>query len=337
MDPVAIAAIGHFHPSQKLDNDFFDELDIGSSSDWIRDVTGIESRRSVLSHDQIKALKAGATSWEKLHSEGTVATIADMSVPAWQMMQERLPTPLPADAIDMVICGTSVPDFDIPANASTIASRLAIRALAFDLNSACSSFVADVHAARALISVGAQRSAAIFNVERYTGRVNFNDRSSCVLWGDGATAALLKPRRELNRGLEIVDSFMESDPEKFQSVIIPVGGCFSQNGKAVQKFAITRTVEITRRILERNNLTTADIRWFVGHQANLRMLTTATDMLKLPPERHLFNVDQRGNQGGAGAPAVLSANWDRYQPGDLIAVSVVGAGLTWGALLLRAF
>ena len=338
--PLIITGMGHYHPPHELENAFFDTLDIGSSSAWIEEVTGIESRRSVLTHEQIIALKSEIMTISSLRAQGAFASIADLAASAYPMLVERNPGFLKnsENAPDLILCGTSVPDYDIPANACVIAARLGLQAAAFDVNSACSSFVADIHTARSFLLSGLHRNCLVANVERYTTRVNYSDRSSAVLWGDGAVLTSIHRGAVLpgQLGLEILDSMITSNPSGYEHVQIPEGGTFHQNGKIVQKFAVTKTVEVTREILERNGLTTADLSYFIGHQANLRMLSSAAKSLKLDQERHLYNVNHYGNQGGAGAPAVLSQNWHRFKAGDIIVVSVVGAGLTWGSLLLRA-
>ena len=178
------------------------------------------------------------------------------------------------------------------------------------------------------------KTIAVFNAERYSTRLDFTDRSSCMLFGDGATAALISSEAS-RHGLEVLDTIVESSPAGFLSVAIPDGGTFRQNGAAVQRFAVTKTVAVARQMLERHGLAAGDLAYFIGHQANFRMLTSACDKLGITSEQHLHNVEMRGNQCGAGAPAVLSSNWERYRPGDLILVAVVGSGLTWGAALLR--
>ena len=163
--------------------------------------------------------------------------------------------------------------------------------------------------------------------------MNYEDRNSCVLFGDGCAAAVIESGDQ--EGLEVLDTYIASDPKDYELVKIPDGECFSQNGKAVQKFAISKTLEATRCILERNNLKPTDVDYFTGHQANLRMVSSAAERLGLDDSKHLYNVDEFGNQGSAGAPAVLSMNWDRFKSGDLIVIAVVGSGLTWGSALFR--
>lgn len=331
---VILRALGHFHPEHRIENEFFDSLEIDSDAHWVMDRTGIKSRHSVISKDDILALRYGRTTLERLRAEGKVMPISEMAYQAWQVLEQRLPGSDPKGDIDTLICGTSVPDFDIPANACTIAARMGLSCPAFDANSACSSFVVDLHLASAMLRSGMHRKIAIFNPERYSLRMNYEDKNSCVLFGDGCSTALVEWAMD-GEGLELLDTYIDSDPSGYDLVKIPDGDVFSQNGKAVQKFAITRTIEATEKILERNGLEPADVRYFTGHQANLRMVASAAARLGLDEEKHLFNVDEMGNQGSAGAPSVLSMNWHRFKKGDIIVMAVVGSGLTWGSALFR--
>ena len=333
MQPTYLHAMGHFHPENLLPNSFFDSLEIGSDGSWIEDRTGIRSRRSVLCADDIRDLRFERKTLQQLRDEGRVMSIADLSIEAWKVLITRYPD-LDPKTIDTLICGTSIPDFDIPANACTIAAKLGWSCLSFDANSACSSFVLDLHVARQMISTGAQKTMAIFNPERYSLRMDYTDRNSCILFGDGCSAAILSSEARPG-SLRVIDTLLYSDPSGYDLVKVPESQCFSQNGKAVQKFAITRTIEVTEQILARNNLLPKDIKYFTGHQANLRMITSAADRLGIHTDHHLHNVAELGNQGSAGAPSVLSMNWDRFEKGDLIVLAVVGSGLTWGATLLE--
>lgn len=326
---IVLSSLGHYHPPHRIPNSFFDQLDIGSDAQWVEDRTGIQARHSVMSEEQILGLRSGHLSQETVRSQ--VQNIKELAARAWDICLRRLNQRLPT--IDLVTCGTSVPDFDIPANAATIASAIGVETTAFDINSACSSFVVNLHVQRSMLLAGAARCSALFTPERYSTRLNFSDRSSCVLFGDGSAAGILEV--DAPQGLELIDTIVTSTPSKYDLVQIPVGGYFWQNGAAVQKFAITRTIEITQQILQRNGMTLADIHYLVAHQANLRMLSSAVEKLGIPAEKHLYNVDQFGNQGAAGAPCALSANWDRLKSGDVIVMSVVGSGLTWGSALFR--
>ena len=345
LGPV-IVGMGAFAAPTVIDNSFFAELGMDTNAEWITERVGIRSRRSVLSREAITELMAGRTTLSELRRSGRLLSLAQMCEPAWRQATQRAGTMGKAAAeIDCVIAGLSIPDYEIPANACAIAAHLDLKAAAFDVNSACSSFVVDLHVARALLATGQARNLAIFNPERYTTRLDFHDRSSAILFGDGATATILAakapesgaatPERPPHRGLRVVDTLIHSDPSGHELVRIAVGEHFQQNGRAVQKFAVTSTVATVQELLARQGLTAQDLRYFVGHQANLRMLMSAADKLGITPEQHLYNVDRLGNQGAAGAPSVLTEHWDRFRPGDWLAVAVVGAGLTWGGALLR--
>jgi 3-oxoacyl-[acyl-carrier-protein] synthase-3 len=321
--------------STYFDNSFFTELDIHSDSQWIADRTGIQARYSVLDHTDIHLLRQGTTDYIRLMHAGRGMSIAAMASQAWTVMRERWSRTGGQSDIEALISGTSVPDWDIPANACVIARALGFNCTAFDVNSACSSFVVGVHVLRSLLLSGAGRCGAVFTCERYSLRLNYAECNNCVLFGDGAAGAVFEVAPGNPRGLELLDTMVASDPSGAHLVIIPVGGMFAQHGRAVQKFAITKTVEITEALLQCNGLLARDIRYFISHQANLRMLTSVVSRLGLHREQHLYNVDSHGNQGAAGAPMVMSMHWERFAPGDLIVMAVVGAGLTWGAALFR--
>jgi 3-oxoacyl-[acyl-carrier-protein] synthase-3 len=331
---IVLTGAGHFFPETVLDNRFFGALDIGSSAEWIDERVGIKERRSVLAHEDILRLRRGEVTREQLVKEGRIMTMAQMAKEPWAMAMGRVDKGGRKVAVDTLISGTSVPDWDIPANACSIAAKLGLECASYDVNSACSTFVVNLHVARALLLSGASQAVGIVNAERYTTRMDFTDRSSCVLFGDSAAAAVLEASPDAP-GLELIDTVVHSSPIGFEHVRLPDGGTFSQNGQAVQKFAVTKTVAITHEILEKNGVTPDDLAFFIGHQANYRMLTYACQKNGINEDRHLYNVDLRGNQGAAGAPTVLSTHWDRYTAGDWIVVSVVGSGLTWGAALFR--
>ena len=327
--------MGHNVPNEKIKNDFFESLEIGTTADWIKQRTGITSRHSVLSKSQIKAISLGKITALELMQANKLQSIANLSQASWQQLTSQKLRSGQTQACDVVICGTSVPDYDIPANASQIAKSLdLVKPICLDVNTACSSFVSNLAVAKALLESTTQKKIAIFNVERYSIKLDYRNRESCILFGDGATACLVESGKDL-KGLQLIDVMLESDPSMSHQVMIPYGGLFSQKGRVVQKFAIHRTCEMTREILTKHKLETSDVNYFIGHQANLRMLQSATRHLGFKAEQHLYNVDRYGNQGAAGAPSVLSENWSSFQVGDYVVLTVVGAGLTWGAALFQ--
>jgi 3-oxoacyl-[acyl-carrier-protein] synthase III len=332
-----LTGMGHFVPENILDNEFFDSLDIGSDAQWIVDRVGIVERRSVLTPAEIRAMRFGEVTREELFNAGRIMSFGQMGARSWQttLARRRGSFDSTTSQIDAVIGGTSVPDSDIPSHACYAARDASIKTgFAFDTNSACSTFAVQLHTMRGLFAIGSARNGAIFGAERYTTRVDYSDRKGCILFGDSAYSAFLEssPR---GKCLQVIDSVIESSPEGADTIRMLDGKPFEQDGRAVQKFAILKTVSAAQTIMARNQLDVSNVRWFVGHQANLRMLVSAAERIGIEPDRHIFNVDFHGNQGGAGAPVTISQNWDRFRDGDNIVMSVVGSGLTWGSVLFR--
>lgn len=328
-----IYSMGHHFPENVLDNAFFDRLDIGSAADWITERVGIESRRSVLTQEHIVELRYGRITRQQLRDANQIESIASMSEKSWKVAMTRCN--LVHDSIDTVIGGTSVPDDDIPSSACVVSAKIGLeRVRGFDVNSACSTFVVQCHVMRGLMNSGMTKEAAIFCTERYTTRMDYSDRRNSILFGDASIAAVISSTPKPG-ALKVIDSLVESAPSGWEHIHLPDNKFFHQNGAAVQKFAVTKTISAALDILARNNLKTTDAQWFIGHQANYRMLTSAMEKMGVPESRHLYNVIEKGNQGACGAPSVLSENWDRYKKGDYIVIAVVGAGLTWGSLLLQ--
>ena len=329
-EPIVISAMGHYFPPNVISNDFFHSLDIGSSSQWIEERTGIKSRAMVLEPREIVALKEGKTTLEEIRSSGFAWSIANFAKASVDNLADGFAG---KEGRWMLICGTSVADWCIPANACAIAEKIGLSAVSVDVNSACSSFIVNLHFARQMLVGAMIDKVLICNPERYSLRLNYHDRGSCTLFGDGSACAIVG--RGLENGLEVIDSEVHSNPYDYDKVTIADGGTFCQQGRAVQKFAITHTVEATRSILQRNDMSINEVNYFIGHQANKRMLDTVAEKLNLSAEQHLFNVVEYGNQGAAGAPNVLSQNWQRFRAGDIIVVTVVGSGLTWGSAIFR--
>lgn len=329
-----IQGLGHFFPETTIDNEFLESLDIGTTPEWIEQRTGIRTRYSVLDRDDITAIRDKTETNDSLRAKNRIPSLADMMEAPWIQALDRAGLSQSPNVVDVAIGGFSVPDTDIPANACLIADRLGLEATAFDVNSSCTSFVVDIHVARAMMSTGMAQKMAVFNGERYTTRVDYSDRTSCVLWGDSATCAIVG-NADSDEGLEVLDSIVGSESSGAELIKIPDSGFFVQDGATVQKFAIKKSIEITHEILSKNGLGVEDIHYIVQHQANLPMIASTCRILGIPEDKHLYNVDTRGNQGACGCATVLSENWERFNTDDLIVVPVVGAGLTWGALLLK--
>lgn len=322
-----VHGMGHFNPENEITNAFLESLDIGTTEQWILDRVGIHSRRTVLPLDYIRDtrnqdLRAGM--------EASVYTNAQMGEVAARMALTRAGL-TPAD-IGMVIGGSSGPELLSPADGCNVAQRLGIEAPSFDMNSACTSYFIPIHMLNMLRPELAPRFILIVATESLTRTVNYNDRSTSVLWGDGAGAAvvsLTEPGRA-----EIVGTILESNPGSNDKVLIPRHTFFHQDGPAVQKFAVKRSVETVRRLRAAYTDPSRNF-GFVGHQANYRMLESVCKLCSIPPDRHFRNVERFGNTGAAGSPTVLSRHWEEWAADDELAVVGVGAGLTWAGYMLR--
>jgi 3-oxoacyl-[acyl-carrier-protein] synthase-3 len=323
-----IHGLGHFHPENVIDNVFLEELDIGTDPQWIMERVGIETRRTVLPLDYIRttgnadprqAIEAALYSNAQTGAHAARAALAKAG--------------LPADAVGLIISGSCSPQSSCPAEACTIAAELGIEAPAFDLNSACSTLAAQVHFLDSLRPEKLPNYVLLVQAENSTRAINYADRSTCVLWGDCSTALVVSPR--VPARLRVTHSQFASDPRGCDKVRFVEGGHFAQEGRTVQTFAIKRTLALLAQLRDSVGQARAAGLKFIGHQANRGMLDSICLKAGISPENHLFNVDRFGNCGAAGAPSVLSQQVENLRDGDLVALAVVGGGLSWGALLLE--
>jgi 3-oxoacyl-[acyl-carrier-protein] synthase-3 len=321
-------SVGHFHPENVIDNAFLSSLDIGVDPNWVEERVGILERRTTMSLDYIREtrnLDARAS------AEGSTISTTEMARQAAVLALQR--ASLEPSAIRMVISGGCSPEMLIPAEASRVAAILGIPAMAFDVSAACASFVAQVHFVSQMKPESLPDYVLVVSVEAFTRTINYSDRQTAVLFGDAATAAILSPR--ISSPTRILSSSFHTDPSGQDQITIRAGGHFAQDGHRVQMFAVRKTVETVEQIGAPYSETNGTDRpeYFIGHQANLRMLEAVCRRLNLPEKNHLSNVERFGNCGAAGAPSVLSQNWDTLGP-CAINLAVVGSGLSWGGLRL---
>jgi len=320
-----IHSLAHFHPDNAIDNKFLEDLDIGTNNDWIMERVGIRSRRTVLSLDYIKETKncdPRAAAEASLFSNATTGKLA-----AEQAIKNA---GLSKDQIGMVIAGGCSPQTLTPAEACTIAAELEIEVNAFDVNSACSSFGSQINFLSMMNPGALPEFVLLISPENNTRSIDYSDRASAVLWGDGTSAAVVSTRVPSNA--KVVFNTLNSSPKGWDKVTIPRMGFFSQEGATVQSFAIKRTVNCYREIEQKYKETRP---YFIGHQANLVMLQSVCTRCDIPDENHFYNVRDYGNTGAAGAPTVLSQNWQKFKKGDTLALIVVGAGLTWASMAIE--
>lgn len=318
--------LGHDHPENVIDNAFLEALDIGTDAAWIEERIGIRTRRTVLPLDYIRLTKNADP-----RAAQEAATLDNAETGARAARQALARAGVRPEEIGLVIAGSCCPDFAIPAEAARIAARLGISAPAIDLASACSTFGAQLHFLAGMRPEALPEWVLIVQPENTTRAVNYADRSSCVLWGDGSAAAVVSMR--LPGRMRVDRTALASDPTGWGHVTIARHGHFAQEGPLVQRFAIKTTRELVADLQARSDA--PERLFFVGHQANLRLLEAVCRYRGIAPERHFHNVIDFGNTGAAGAPTVLSQRWEEWRPGDEIAVAVVGSGLTWAALRIR--
>jgi 3-oxoacyl-[acyl-carrier-protein] synthase III len=316
--------IGHFHPENVIDNRFLESLDIGVDTNWVRKRVGIEERRTVLPLDYIRHTRNADP---RAADESAQFSNADTAVLAARMAMER--AQITADQIGLVIAGGCAPQFSTPAESCRIAAALGLSVTAFDLNSACSSFITQCHFLRNMQRQALPDFVLLVNAENMTRTVDYSDPGTAVLWGDSTSAAILSTRVPSNT--RIVCSTVTSEPAGWNKVTIRPGSHFRQDGSAVQAFAIRKSLETIAR-LRRSSPGVRGV--FIGHQANRRMLESVCRRAGVPDSQHLFNVDRFGNGGAAGAPSVLSQNWDTVTEGTIL-MALVGSGLTWGGMLIQ--
>ncbi|MBK7859728.1 MAG: ketoacyl-ACP synthase III [Archangiaceae bacterium] len=329
MPPLYLHGVGHFHPNTVIDNRFLEELDIGTTDAWILERTGIRERRTVLPLDYLRTtrnvdVRAG-------HEAALLSTVETGRRAGLHALERA---GLKPSDIGLVVAGGCTPELGIPTEACRIAAALGIDAPALDVNSACSSFGAQLHVLALMRDLPG--FVLVVNAENTTRVVDYRDRSTAVLWGDASSAAVLSGS-ERSR-IAITHTTLDSSPKGCGLVTIPRFGHFAQAGSVVQRFAIKTTQASLEAMLggarERAARTNGRV-LFIGHQANALMLDAVARRAGLPAECHLHNVERFGNTGAAGAPTVLSQSWERLQPGDTVLLVVVGSGLTWSSVKLE--
>jgi 3-oxoacyl-[acyl-carrier-protein] synthase-3 len=329
VEPLYLHSLGHFYPENVVDNRFLEDLDIGTSDEWILERVGIRERRTVLPLDYIRTTRNADV---RAGQEAAMYSNVETARRAATLALER--AGLQPKDIGMVIAGGCCPEMAIPSEACRVAAALEIEAPALDINSACSSFGAQLHLLASM--QGLPPYVLVVNPENTTRVVDYADRASCVLWGDGTSAAILS--REAPARVRLVQTTLASSPAGCALVTIPRFGHFAQEGGSVQRFAIKTTQACLEAMLPAARARLAETGGalhFVAHQANLLVLESVARRAGLAEGEHWFNVVERGNTGAAGAPGVLSQHWADLAKGDVAILAVVGSGLTWSSLRLE--
>lgn len=321
---ATITSIAHYVPPTVYDNKWFEDK-IDTNDEWIRTRTGITERRF---------LDEGGTS--------------DLIAPAAMKVLEK--RGISAEEIDVIIICTVTPDNFFPSTAATVQRKIgASRAWGFDLSGACSGFVYGLWTGAKLIEGGAKK-VLVCGGDKMSSILNFEDRATCVLFGDGAGVVLLEPGDSDNEG--VMDAILCMDGNGGQHLYMPAGGSVRppshetidnkehfvhQEGQTVFKSAVVGMAEVSAQIMEKNNLIADDISWLVPHQANLRIIDATAQRMGLPKEKVMVNINKYGNTTAGTIPICLSELHEqgKLNRGDNIIISSFGAGYTWGALWLK--
>lgn len=324
---LSILSMGTCHPNIVIDNQFLEDLDTGTTVAWIEEKIGIKTRLTTLPLDYIKTTR-NPDSWEAR----AVATMSPTEMGTRAALKALEKARLKPSDIGLVICNCCTPYQTQPSESFRIAQALDILPLTYDVYSACPAFALHVDYLNRFKPEMLPEFILCVTTSTYTHHVNYNDRTDGAIWGDGAAAWIMSMKHPGK--LKVIETNFQADPTRCGAVVVDRKGHFYQDGRAVRDFSVRQTVRMIKSIEETHPIDwTRDL--FVGHQANRTMLEQIVTNREIPPDNHLHNVTYYGNQGGAGAPASISQNWERLQPGQHLIAAVLGAGLSWGSVLFK--
>ena len=321
---ATIAGVGSRLPDRVVPNTEFERL-VETSDEWIRERTGIAERRFA--------------------AEGEVTS--DLAVEAMRRALDE--AGVAPEQVDLIVCATLTPDTPIPATAVWVQRKLGISCPAFDVNAACAGFSYALSTATAFIESGAAETVVVIGAEILSRVMDFGDRSTCVLFGDGAGAVVLRP----SDGPGVLGSVLGADGTAAEILIIPAGGAARPAsvetvaagdhvirmpaGREVFKRAVVEMANACRQLLEKSGLTPDDVDLLIPHQANARIMVAVAERLGIGPDRAVVDVADVGNTSAASIPIALDRAWraGRIHEGDLVLLTSFGAGLAWGANLIR--
>lgn len=316
---AAITAVGGYVPDTVLNNAKLEKM-VDTSDEWITSRTGIKERR---------ILEAGKAT-------------SDMAAMAIKNLLNN--TGVNPDEIEVLIIATSTPDHQLAPTAPLAAQKAGLKnAWGFDFNAACSGFLYALSVAASLLESGRHKKVLLVGADKMSAIVNYEDRNTCVLFGDGAGAVLLEPSKDAGA---VLDTVYRSDGNGVQFLSIPAGGSaegtteqtllekrhyVEQDGRTVFKNAINGMTATSMEVLEKCNFTTEDIDWVVPHQANLRIIDAVGEKLGIAKEKIKVNIQRYGNTTAATLPLCLWDFQNDFKPGDKLLLTAFGAGFTWGS------
>jgi 3-oxoacyl-[acyl-carrier-protein] synthase III len=321
---AAITAVGGYVPDFVLSNQVLETM-IDTNDEWITTRTGIKERR-------ILKEKGKGTSF--------------LAIKAAQNLIER--SGINPQEIDMVIMATATPDMAVAATGVYVATQIgAINAFSYDLQAACSSFLYGMSTAAAHIESGRYKKVLLIGADKMSSIIDYTDRATCIIFGDGAGAVLFEPNTE---GLGLQDEMLRSDGIGREYLKIDAGGSILpasketvensqhtvfQDGKTVFKYAVSGMADVSEKIMQRNNLSHDDINWLVAHQANKRIIDATAQRMNLDDSKVLMNIQRYGNTTSATLPLLLSDFEKQFKKGDNLVFAAFGGGFTWGSIYLK--
>ena len=321
---AAITAVGAYVPEFRLTNKLLETM-VDTTDEWITTRTGIKERRILKDKDK-------GTSYLAIKA-------------AEDLIKKKKIDP---KEIDLVILGTATPDLPVASTAVYVASKIgATNAFAYDLQAACCNFLYGMSTAARYIESGKYKKVLLIGADKMSSILDYTDRTTCIIFGDGAGAVLFEPNTE---GFGLLDEYLRSDGTGREFLKIEAGGSLLppseetiknkqhyvyQDGKSVFKFAVTNMADSAEKIMERNNLTHNDVQWLVPHQANKRIIDATANRMDLEHSKVMMNIQKYGNTTSATLPLLLHDYEKQLKKGDNIVFAAFGGGFTWGSIYLK--
>ena len=321
---AAITAVGKYVPDYVLTNQILETM-VDTNDEWITARTGIKERRIL-----------------KEKNKGT----SFLAINAANDLLNK--TNLDPKEIELVIVATATPDMQAAATSVYVATQIgATNAFGYDLVAACSSFLYAISSASSFIESGKYKKVLVIGADMNSSMIDYTDRTTCIIFGDGAGAVLLEPN---NEGLGVQDEYLRSDGTGREFLQVPAGGSVEpateqtirdkkhfvyQDGKTVFRWAVSNMADACLKILQRNNLSINDVNWLTAHQANKRIIDATAKRMDLPSNKVMMNIEKYGNTTSATIPLLLNDYEKQLKKGDNVIMAAFGGGFTWGSIYLK--
>jgi 3-oxoacyl-[acyl-carrier-protein] synthase III len=321
---AAITAVNGYVPDYILTNQELETM-VDTNDEWIITRTGIKERRIL---------------------KGEGLGTSDLAAPAVEALLKK--RGISAEEIDLIVFCTTTPDMPFPATANILANKVGAKnAWGFDLQAACSGFIYGLTVGAQFIETGVHKKVLVVGADKMSSIVNYEDRATCIIFGDGGGCVLLEPNTE---GYGVVDSILRSDGAGATYLHQKAGGSIKpashatidakehfayQEGQAVFKFAVTNMADVAAEVMERNDLKSDDVAWLVPHQANKRIIDATANRCGLPADKVIVNIEKYGNTTNGTIPLCLWEWEDKFKKGDNLILAAFGGGFTWGSVYLK--